>query len=655
MKSDITRIAKSFVLVYIPIVLAVVVISWMVYHFQYVRTRQEILYASEKNIVDLQKTFAQYLIKSVVADINIIADDLNLSHLNLNEATLNEEDASNIVKNFFSFSRYKGIYDQVRILDTSGMERIRVDLRADTPILIPRSKLQFKGNRYYFTDTIKLNKGEIYMSPLDLNIENGEIEHPFKPMLRFGQVLWDRHGNKQGVLILNYLGENLISGLEKISYQSPGQMLLANAQGFWLKAGNPENEWGFMLPKRRDATIRQMYPTLWQTVSKQDGGQVLTTDGLFTFQKIYLLEDSIRSGSGSGLPAGENRCVLTGKECYWTIFSHVPPRLLNRQSINFVKALIIGDLIFLVLVGFLAWEMIKANIRRREAEAALRESNQNLEKKVIQRTRELKEINQALITEMEEHKKAVQKQLKISAQLKQAQKMEAIGTLAGGIAHDFNNLLTPILGFSEMIKMDLSPASPIVEDIGEIEKAASRAKKLVQQILTFSRQTEQELKPLKIQLIVKEALKLLRSSIPSSITIKEKIRMDCGPVMADPTNIHQIIMNLCTNAYHSMRSKGGVLTIFLAEAEINGTVENEFALPPGRYVRFDICDTGQGISREVVDKIFEPYFTTKKKGEGTGLGLSVVHSIVQNLNGHIFVESRPGQTCFKKFLNCGPT
>ncbi|MDP2104402.1 MAG: PAS domain-containing protein, partial [Desulfobulbaceae bacterium] len=229
----------------------------------------------------------------------------------------------------------------------------------------------------------------------------------------------------------------------------------------------------------------------------------------------------------------------------------------------------------------------------------------------------------------------------LEQKLRQSQKMEAIGALAGGIAHDFNNILTPILGYSELIAGILPNSSPERGMAQEIEKAGRRAKELVKQILTFSRQGEQQRQLLQIHLIIKEALKLLRSSIPTTIAIHQNV-VDCGMVLADPTQVHQVLMNLCTNAYSAMREKGGELTVSLSVVDLT---ENDYldnmALQPGPHVRLSVRDTGCGMSTELVERIFEPYFTTKKQGEGTGIGLAVVHGIIQSYNGHITVYSEP--------------
>ncbi len=239
----------------------------------------------------------------------------------------------------------------------------------------------------------------------------------------------------------------------------------------------------------------------------------------------------------------------------------------------------------------------------------------------------------------------------LETQLRQAQKMEAIGTLAGGIAHDFNNILTAIYGYSQLATMKAGKKEKVVEYLKQVNNATTRATNLVTQILTFSRQTEQSKRPLQISYIVKEALKLLRSSIPTSIEIKQSFDSQ-GNILADPTQIHQIVMNLATNAYHAMLETGGILAVSVQEVTIGEKdMISELKITPGEYIRLEVSDTGYGMDETTKDKIFEPYFTTKEVGKGTGLGLAVVHGIVTSHNGHINVYSEPGQgTTFHVYL-----
>ncbi|MGD2029107.1 MAG: PAS domain S-box protein [Desulfobacterales bacterium] len=245
----------------------------------------------------------------------------------------------------------------------------------------------------------------------------------------------------------------------------------------------------------------------------------------------------------------------------------------------------------------------------------------------------------------------VTEQKMLQAQLQQAQKMESIGTLAGGIAHDFNNILYSIIGYTELALDDTEKGTQLHENLQQLFVAANRARDLVKQILTFSRQVDQKPKPLKIQLVVKEALKLVRSSLPSTIEINQNIDKTCGLVMADATQIHQLVMNLLTNAYHAMEHDGGKLDVTLKQVDLDMDDLKDPSMTAGSYVCLTVEDTGSGIDEYAMDRIFEPYFSTKEKDKGTGLGLAMVHGIVKSYGGNIRVYSEPGGgTAFHVYL-----
>jgi PAS domain S-box-containing protein len=234
------------------------------------------------------------------------------------------------------------------------------------------------------------------------------------------------------------------------------------------------------------------------------------------------------------------------------------------------------------------------------------------------------------------------REARLEKQLIRAQKMQAIGTLAGGIAHDFNNILSAIMGYTEICMLQAPKDTQIPRRLERVMLACDRAKELVKQILTFSRQTKQEYNKVQIHLIVKEALKLLRASLPSTIEIRQEILTDSSYVMADPTQIHQILVNLCTNAAHAMHENGGKLSVKLDDLNLDPKDEKKFsAITPGAYVRLTVSDTGHGMDMETIEHIFDPFFTTKKNGESEGMGLAVVQSIVGDHGGAVFVNSEP--------------
>ena len=232
----------------------------------------------------------------------------------------------------------------------------------------------------------------------------------------------------------------------------------------------------------------------------------------------------------------------------------------------------------------------------------------------------------------------------LEQQLRQAQKLEAIGTLAGGIAHDFNNILGAVIGFTELARMDIPEGSHARADLEQVLKAALRAKDLVRQILTFSRKGTEELSAINVLPITKEALKMLRASLPTTIEIRSRLDLKEAVIQADPTQVHQILMNLLTNAAQAMAEEGGSLEVILTKTALGAEdLGKAPGLIPGPYLELTVKDTGQGIPPEILEHIFEPYFTTKDKGLGTGLGLSVVHGIVKRHGGLIRVESIPGE------------
>jgi len=245
------------------------------------------------------------------------------------------------------------------------------------------------------------------------------------------------------------------------------------------------------------------------------------------------------------------------------------------------------------------------------------------------------------ITEL---KQAEQEKERLEEQLQQAQKMEAIGTLAGGIAHDFNNILSIIIGYTELVLMNGNVDEEVRQNLKEVFNASKHARDMVKQILAFSRQNKNERKPIQVAHIVKEAIKLLRASLPATISIQEHIEKNTGIIEADPTQIQQVMMNLCTNASHAINEKDGVLKVSLSNIELDQIASANIPdLKPGSYLKLSVSDTGHGIHPNAHKKIFNPYFTTKEKEEGTGLGLAVVQGIIKSHGGAITVESEVGK------------
>ncbi|NQU61640.1 MAG: PAS domain S-box protein [Rhodospirillales bacterium] len=253
--------------------------------------------------------------------------------------------------------------------------------------------------------------------------------------------------------------------------------------------------------------------------------------------------------------------------------------------------------------------------------------------------------------DISERELATREREQLQTQLRQAEKLKTIGTLAGGIAHDFNNILTPIIGYSHMALGEVAEGSQAYSDIERVVKGANRAKDLVKQILTFSRRGELEMLPMEMQKVVEDALKLIEASSPANVEIHPEIDPNCPPIMGDPSQLHQVVMNLCTNAFSAMKDSGGVLKVSLEPFEVEAKFAKGQSGIRRNYNKLRISDTGAGIDPETLERIFEPFFTTREVGEGTGMGLATVHGIIASHGGEIFVDSKPGEgTSFDIYL-----
>lgn len=331
--------------------------------------------------------------------------------------------------------------------------------------------------------------------------------------------------------------------------------------------------------------------------------------------------------------------------------SNIPVVTLVSNNYFFISANIIGMFTSYFMELSARKEFFMRTLLEREKEN-VKVANNELEKRVQERTSQLSNANIDLTKEIEIRQKFERERAELEKQLFQLQKMETIGTLAGGIAHDFNNILTPILGYTDMALEELPPESNLRFDMEQINKAALRGKDLVQQILTFSREVDFEKKPIQLQPIISEVLNLLKASFPAGVEIKQHLDPKVGTVLADPTHIHQIIMNLCTNANHAMMKSGGTLEVKLDAVNVDQkSAEKIPNLKKGEYIRLTISDTGYGMDLKTKERIFEPFFTRKEVGSGSGLGLSVVHGIINNYGGAITVDSIMGKgTTFTIFL-----
>ncbi|MDJ1168498.1 PAS domain S-box protein [Roseofilum sp. BLCC_M154] len=314
----------------------------------------------------------------VVSDLRILAE-LNELQTYLAEITVEQRNA--LAREFFHFSVHKELYDQIRFLDETGLENVRVNFNAGQPSIVPVEKLQNKGNRYYFQDAWVLSAGEIFVSPFDLNMEKGKIEQPLKPMIRFGMPVFDRQGEKRGIVLLNYLGKPLLTALKKDAIHAPGELMLLNAEGFWLTGVSASQLWGFMYRDRQTElpqTFAEQFPQEWQRISQERKGQFYTTNGLFTFVTIYPLVEGQRSSTGASDAFSPSELEIGASEYYWKVVSYVPTEEIQAILLPIGQKITLPFLLLAAIVLVLSIGLTDVQVKHRNAELKIEAQNRFL-------------------------------------------------------------------------------------------------------------------------------------------------------------------------------------------------------------------------------------------------------------------------------------
>ncbi len=614
-----------------------------------VKSMEDIQLKDESQTLKLEKAKIADHFDLIVADLLFFSNYSQLLTM-LNQPKINIQ---NIANDFALFSRGSKIYDQVRIIDADGKESVRVNFFPDKgPVIVNEEDLQVKKDRYYFRDTFNLQKGEIFVSPLDLNIEHGELEKPIKPIIRFGTPIFDETGNKRGIVMFNYLAEYLVRDILEITQLLPSQCMMLNSGGYWLiNKPNPELEWGFMFEDGGDLTMKAQDPETWKTITSEDNGQFTNSKGLYTFVTVYPLTQGWKSSTGAGQAFKPSLSKKKAEEYFWKIILYLPKNPLAAKIAKIQRRYFSIDFIALILLSVVAFRLASAKGAEQKALADLHQSHANLEEEVIKRTTELSTANNQLKIEFGERLRSDEEKINLQEQLHQAQKMESVGRLAGGVAHDYNNMLSVILGYTQMALEKTDPKSSLYEDLQEVLSAANRSTGITRQLLAFARKQTIVPQILDLNEITKNMINMLRHLIGENIKLSWQPRPDIWSVKIDPSQIDQLLANLCVNARDAITGVGEINI----ETDMVSFEKEYYAdhgtIIPGDYVVLSVSDSGCGMKKEILDKIFEPFFTTKELDHGTGLGLSTVYGIVKQNNGFVQVYSELGNgTTFRIYL-----
>lgn len=336
---------RDFIFVYILIILVLSLSFYLIYRAESKNNFMKI--ANKENIaVRLQHSSVCNIFSNVVDDLNIISNQNEMKELLIKN---NKANRNSLALEFYDFVFERKAYDQLRYIDNNGMEIVRVNFSNGKAKIVVESELQSKKNRYYFTDTIKLNLGEIFISPMDLNVEKGKVEMPLKPMIRFGIPVFDKHGNKKGIILVNYLGKKIIDNVRMLSQTTLGEVIIVNQDRYMLASPDPEEEWAFMFPEKKDKTFEMKFSRVWNKISDNYNGQILNEYGLFTYITAYPIDFS-----QSDTVCSENMntavSVKSTNGYFWKIISHIKPENFKSNNGSFLSYFIITLLYVLAII-----------------------------------------------------------------------------------------------------------------------------------------------------------------------------------------------------------------------------------------------------------------------------------------------------------------
>ncbi len=639
-KPELRMIVKRALVIFLPVFLLMVAVTVAILIVSD-NAQMDAYRRMEQHTVDIQSKNLDSDIRQISSELLILAHGRIIKKLWEDDWNPDPEVLDDLVEDFLNFSIYCKLYDQVRLLDEIGMEIIRVNFNNGKPAVTPFEQLQNKEERYYFYDAFKLNPGEMFVSPFDLNIEHGKIEQPLKPMIRFATPVFDYNGKKRGIVLFNYFGVKILEHLASQTDTSTGSnSMLLNAEGYWLMGPETEDEWGFMYSSRKEKTFANTYPEAWEMIKSKESYQFETSQGLFTYKTVYPLLEGQKSSTGSGEANTPSVSELEAKEYHWTVVSFVPYEFLNadRNYRHLVAVIVLALLV--TILSFGSWQVAKAVVIRRQAEDDLHLAYEELEQRVKDRTQhleiEIKERKQAeeernkLYVDLKEAYAQLEKQ---SSLLIQTEKMSAMGLMAAGVAHELNNPMMGILNFAQYCSKHTSKEDKRFSVLKDIEQETKRCVSIVQNLLTFShsrKEKEDEYQKEDFNVIIERVLKLLSYRIrKQNAVVKHNPAEKVPKIFMKADQIQEVILNLLTNALDAL------------EESDKKEIDIEL-FPDGEFLQVSVADSGCGIPSENRQNIFDPFYTTKPVGKGTGLGLAIVQGIIKDHRGKITCESEAG-------------
>ncbi|HKI60504.1 MAG TPA: ATP-binding protein, partial [Mariprofundaceae bacterium] len=548
-----------------------------------------------------------FSIKSIASDIEIDLSHLAFSMLFVvDQVRLHEPFKANgskeiLAQDFISFLNTSDLFDQLRLLDREGKETIRANYNAGSPVLVSGDKLQNKGDSYYFKKTIGLSKQEIYLSPLDLNVEHDRIEQPIKPTLRLAMPSFNKNGEKSGVMVINALAQGVIDHFNRRAKElSVSHLYWLNQDGYWLAGEDEDLLWGFMHPQKKNVTLAARDPQAWQSIKSQQHGAVRGEHGTYVFTTILPQQTVAGVKALHAIVDFEQWKVVAyySDNEFQTIFAEKHAQQLLVLILTGVSLL----LLFWMLVLYDNQRLRNQQSRDREREIA-----------------------------------------------QQHERMESTAIIAGGIAHEFNNILAGMTANAYLLKKNHFENREETH-LNSINSQINRAAKLIRYLLTFSRQGLVQLAQLNLSKLVVSECRQFRQEQSVDIELQIDVAPDIS-IEGDGEKIKSVIHELLVNAVEAMEgNESRFISVSLKQSSHEFTSTNG-QNHDGLFACLSVCDSGSGIAAEVMPFIYDPFFSTKEVGKGTGLGLSAIYGTVKIHYGDIEVVSEPGEgACFNVSL-----
>jgi signal transduction histidine kinase len=609
---------KGFLMFFLPLLIVASIASLA---FLYVghRNRNLLFQAQTTHHVEMAMQNIELTFHNVITDLQYLAD-LKELHDQI-EQPPSHDIQSVLLNSLLSFAQHKGIYDQIRYIDADGLEQIRINLKDHHPHIVPKEALQNKSERYYFLDTFRLADGEIFVSPLDLNIEQGKIEQPPKPMIRFGTPVFNKDGDKEGIILLNYLSEHLLELFKKASHGFPGEMYLLNRDGYWLSSPHSEDEWGFMYPERHHHMMENLHPRIWSRMSAQERGSVHNDEGTYTFLTAYPLRKGLLSSSGSGEAFQASQQQFGHQDYFWKVVAFMPVQLMDNLSEPEYRWFGAFYLLVVALGGSGSWLLSRSRIREQLGIEALNH-----------KIKELKTTREGLI---------------------ENEKMASLGRMVAGFAHEINTPIGIAVGAAsqashaahgmlalldqeEVHENELQQGLETIDSssqltLNNLARAASMIKSFKR---TSVDQISEQTRSFAFIEVIQDVINSLRNQfkhtdIQFEITCPHQTRFEGKPGIYT-----QLLTNLILNSHIHAFDHG----------TIPGKIRIEVEILNKQVVQLIYSDTGKGMDSVTKAHIFEPFFTTNRSDGSTGLGLYVCYNLVTSqLKGKIQCHSTQGK------------